>query len=1258
MLLKGLTRGVFGKCFLTLGLLIVVVQTIYSAVQSSLPCTDGSHVSPINIAPPYLYQRRQHELTVALNLTLNWKPCSSSLMYRFDDSSMFYYGDFGGFRLDTREYKVVGVYVLRGSAHLYEGKRFPAEINIKGKSSSGATATLVTFLEYHNSTDYDEFFYSLGFGRGEIKKMYAGSSAKLSTEINLFDLTAQPLSSDSMYHYMGTSMFDTCELSHYVFFKSTQAVHKDQLEELLLRPKQLPLYPIRVNIYTSEDPNPEPNNSTRLPNVKPLSDDITNATITQVIDTYINRTQPNNTSTSPNSTKNTITPNTTNTTNTSNNNTTAIDPSKLDQPNPAEPISFNNKHFSNLYSPYPPPRNQTPPAQSEEYPAEEFPYPDAWPWTGEPNYPNDPWYPEYYFPEQKVFGDFNRESPRFGYHWPNNNLPKEWPEKYWPEDYYPKTRPIYYPNDPEQILLPFSEAYGEPKSPEHSSEWPHGYPIWPSAASTVPIFPQNADFFPRVDDPYYAESLPRKPQSKPEGLLQGKELDLTPEFNYSATLPKPTIGLGEDNPTRFLPRNHTMTPRHPELTAPVYSYPKSVGNSTYPKFPRERWPDNPFNPKLYPGYPQSPSNDLPPTNPKDPSPVKDPKVKWPQNPYFTWPDSKHYRWPKDNRFESPASPEEPTWYFPKDPTKDPKWRRPVHASVLPKPIGQRTPEDPVKADTPIVPSATKGARIPLIPSNSTNSSNQTNTTNNTTLPLLTGYDPNEVKKQPEPKKPEPKEQKPKPKYDPFGNLIPQDDKGVESLPAQKVVAAAVVEKVVVPQDNLGYHPANRIASAQNSTANQTNSSKKKDTPALDPNQVLDPFGNPIPMAEVDMKEKFRDPTNYTKFSIPNISTESLKDPAARPGYSYPDPAHLVMPPHGRSPFPIDKEDVPRTYKGIPNQPFGLMPPNALPAWEPLNPKLYTDLFRSPPPAPPGSKWINYFYYPIPHSSPVTSRVAVIPQYILVPDTYMLAKAAPTSIPILIFPDQLIKNLSLGQPIPTPLTAKDLRLYNMPVIRKPVDPTLRDQIQLRDITKKVLQARSEKNAILHELKYDIEDFKVPMNQRLENIAFDRSRQEIIGFDVICDEWKIGVLVNRHFIQAFEWGYSGDNIHDFDEGRYRYCAKWHEQPRFKGIPLSPRPSPPPPKPAAPAIEIKVNPPIVKKPFKKFPCDIELYTVINDRNLWIPKRTRDLWIQRCKIWLDNQEQADDFHRLQDKTLAQERAKHQEVVQLAMLRSKPQNL
>ena len=1187
-------------------------------------------------------------------------------MHRFDDSSMYFYGDFGKFRLDTREYEVVGVYVLKGGAHTFEGRKFAAEINIKGRSSSGAIATLVHFVEYSNSTDYDAFFYSMGFGRGEIKKMKVGKSDKVDTQINLFELTGQPLSSDTFYHYMGSSMFDTCENSHYVFFKPTLMVHQEQLLELLDRPKQLPLYPIRLNVYTSQDPNPEPNNSNNLPNIKPLPSEPRLPPVVQVVETKrpdntTNQTQP---ATSP---KPILGQNNTNTTlpAANNTNTTKPDPAKLDQPNPEEPVKFNPKLFSDLYSPYPPAKNDTPPASSEEYPAEEFPYPDTWPWTGEPNYPNDPWYPEYYFPEQKVFKDYNPESPRFGYDWPNNEFPKEWPEKYWPEDYLPKTRPIYYPNDPEQILLPFSQVYGPQKSPEHSSEWPHGYPIWPSSGSEVPVFPQNADFFPRVDDPYYADSLPRKPQPKPEGLFEGKELDLQPEFNFTATIPKPTVGLGDDNPTKFVKRNVSKTPRHPELPAPVYSYPKDKTNSTYPRFPRERWPDDPFNPKLYPGYPVFPSNDLPPTNPKEPSPVKDPKIKWPQNPYFTWPDSKHYRWPKDTRFTSPGSHEEDTWYFPRDPTKDPKWRRPIDTSAIPKPIGQRTPEDPIVPDTPIVPSQTKGARIPLVPTDKPDAGKDTNNTapaNNTTLPLLTGYDPNESKKPADKPVTSNKTETPKPKYDPFGNLIPEGDTGVESLPAQKVLAAPVVEKPVVPQDNLGYHPAARVPESNTTKPDSTGKVDKKptnktDTPALDPNQLLDPFGNPIPMVEVNMKEKFRDPDNYTLFSIPNVSANSLKDPAPRAGYAFPDPAHLVMPPHGRSPFPVDKEDVPRTYKGIPNQPFGLLPPNAIPAWEPLNSKLYTEVFRSPPVAPVGSKWIPYFHYPVPHTSPATGRVGVVPQYILVPAAYMLPKN-PSSIPILIFPDELIRNLSLSRPIPSPLTAAHLKEYNMPVLRKPVDPLLKSSLPLQQMMKNVLQARKEKNAILHEVKYDIEDFKVPLNQRADSLSFDRSRQEVVGFDTICDEWKIGVLVNRHFVQGFEWGYAGDNIHEFDEGRYRYCARWHEQPRFKAIPLI-RPVKPAPPPKAPAVEIKVNPVIPKKPLlKKFPCDMELHVVINDRNMFIPKRTKDLWIQRCKLWFENQKEANSFQDQQNQNYAKERAAHKDVIQLALLRSKPQHL
>lgn len=197
----------------------------------------------------------------------------------------------------------------------------------------------------------------------------------------------------------------------------------------------------------------------------------------------------------------------------------------------------------------------------------------------------------------------------------------------------------------------------------------------------------------------------------------------------------------------------------------------------------------------------------------------------------------------------------------------------------------------------------------------------------------------------------------------------------------------------------------------------------------------DPWGRPLPLNPLPGGPLFVGPDGKLRyFAIPPLPVM----PAPRPGLAYPNPAFLILPPHGPPPFPVKPFEIPKVYKGIPNQPFGLLPPLGIPFWVRLNPITYLIIPRIPPVAPPGAKYIIYFYYPLPFRGTVSGRILVVPQYILVPIDYVVPTVRPSSIPILIVPPK-------RQMIPSELRPQGrpaLVMYMMPVLDRPVDPSLK------------------------------------------------------------------------------------------------------------------------------------------------------------------------------------------------------------------------
>jgi hypothetical protein len=656
------------------------------------------------------------------------------------------------------------------------------------------------------------------------------------------------------------------------------------------------------------------------------------------------------------------------------------------------------------------------------------------------------------------------------------------------------------------------------------------------------------------------------------------------------------------------------------LPVPIYTYMPPY--TSYPKFPSERFPDDPLNPKLYPGYPASPNDAVTPMKPPKKVYPVDPKLKWPQNPYYSWPTSPFYKWPEDQRFIWPTDPSSPNWIWPKDPTKDPKWKPPADSSQLPPPLPQRWPWDPARPQTPInstmPPNLPPGSLIPI----------PVNVTNGTVIKV-----PEDLKWP-----------RTEPEY-PGAIFYPIDPKPKNGT------------AVVIPAYKLGPHQKAPVFIILNVTKPQVQ-------PLLGP-QFYNPVGD------------------IRLFALPNVT----EPPKPRPGFSFPDPSHLITMPHTGPPFPVDHKYIPRVYKGVPNQPFGIIPPNAIPFWRHICPKTYTVLQRSPPPAPIGAKWVPYFYYPLPFRTQITGKIGLVPQYILVPHDYVMPKQHPPFIPVLILPLP-------GWKPPSPIKIPNnpwLINYKMPIVEKPVDPTIKYRLKLRIEQILANQARYDKNVMLLKWNPLKPNMSVPVpdvapvnpisppnpnnsvvpNPDNKTIITDpegKPIKELIGYDTVCDQWKIHVLVNRHFQHAFEWKHA-----DFDEeelGQQRYCVAWRRIPRFRDIILNKTDA------NANGLNNKNNKtnntnstggnegigfdPNAARPelnvYKikmEVPCDSELSIVLNDRNFDMPKDAKDSVAKKCAVWVNSNQEAQDYKKRQAEIA--KRMQTKAITQLAFLRMIP---
>lgn len=985
-------------------------------------------------------------LTSELVFESRWQPVDKAMIEKLDDHTIVVKGHFGSFVANGTEFHAEDAYFFRPSAHLYAGASMVMEMHIPGHSANGTSATIVIFFEVQDDPEYDTFSYTVGFGTEDIKSMSVADTKSNYDRIDM-NLAVPPTQKGSEFlHYHGSSLLGKCEKTWYLVSKITIIINAKQLYELVEKPSNYEINPIKIIVNDGAKPD------------------------------------------------------------------------KPDTPEPDhdDDLKFDDILYKNNYGPYPPIKGDKPPQDFKEYPNPNFPYPDTWGWIGEPNYPNDPWYPYFVFPPEQPI-----KRPQ------QNEIPP---------------------------VVTYETVYNDPIYPDQSPNWPYGYPIWPDLS--YPVWPQNADFYPDMSEPYPDTSKP------------------------------PVVNQQGNTPVAPFPFKV-----HPMYPFPYYTYFFPI--TYYPQFPVEHYPDDVFNPKLYPGYPVFPNDNPPQSTPQNPEKPNDPKLRWPQNPYYSWPEVPGFKWPQTNRFIWPQDPSDPHWMWPSEPLKDPKWRRPQNLENLPPSIGQRRPDLPFQPNKPI-----------------------------------------------------PTHQNPE-----------------------------------------GLQPTNT--------------------------------------------------STIPRHSIPPVE----ESPQPRPGYSHPDPNQIITMPHARPPFPVDDADLPCVYRGVPNQPLGLLPTLAIPVWKKPNPKIYAIAKRPPPKAPTDLKWIPYFYYPLPHRTKKTNRIGLTPQYILVDKDLNPPVVEPTSIPV------YISKPPAPNSKPSKPSKPSLILYNMPVVHKPVDPALKMKIRANDDQKRSVQAKLDKNKDIDQknIKYlsmppkvnnptnlpkvtnttnivnrrtvpspghpappskpnnisttTVNEMKMtppppppkvhypPIKPSSPNstVVYDDSTgmplREITGYDTVCDKWEVSVLVNRHFKHAFEWRHSDMELSH--EGANRVCVSWKKVPRFKeidaermkkyfqqnGLNVATMNSTKGGKlteaekkrqdqlaklKANPDINISVPTVNINKIRIEVPCDNHLDVVLNDRNMnEATKEVTDTVGKKCHIWVNSQQEAQDYKQRNSEMA--KRQKLSTVKQLAYMRMVP---
>ena len=463
------------------------------------------------------------------------------------------------------------------------------------------------------------------------------------------------------------------------------------------------------------------------------------------------------------------------------------------------------------------------------------------------------------------------------------------------------------------------------------------------------------------------------------------------------------------------------------------------------------------------------------------------------------------------------------------------------------------------------------------------------------------------KKKPSKKGKKPSKKKKKPKKKPKkGSKLPLDT--TKPLPAHKVTVNRPHKKPVVlmakPSNYKpkGFHnkktPMHKKKPVKKPKKVKTHTRKRPIRRPKSPKDHTPYFFNPYnPYETPDPKSPVRHRRPPPRpFEIPRTPKKPV---SSNPMYAPLKPNYVYMQPHRPPPFPSPEQFHPRIYKGVPNQPLGIIPPQGIPYWKPKPDGIHYRPEKTPPVprlkdknGKPG-KWIPYFYYPIPFKTKDKKMKPIyVPQYILVPHDFK-PSSAPESIPVLVTP--ILKK-------DTPYKPNNLETYPMPILNKPVDPTLRNRIKNYKKAKQVIALRKKLNRKMRKDKkfrperpckdedlfcrrIQHRNLVVNKNKELRRIErmcknrrnirrcyndmknrlfrhrpeyvsdwpeipiYNPKKFKFMGFTKKCKSWYVGVIVNRHFVHKKQWkikDYSYDR-----KGKVKYCKGYFTAPVFKRI-----------------------------------------------------------------------------------------------------------
>lgn len=1063
----------------------------------------------------------------------------------------------GGFiDISGQKEKLDKVYFISPSAHHFTGNSFDMECVIKTKSFS-----LITFWK-EDEEESSEFLQGIGFGSGMLRKLRLHQKVDIPEPKSFKEELSNDLT--KFLSYDGESLFGKCEPTKYIISLEVINMSPHAKKEIFFGENNgfvIKERKMSTRIYKNFGGHHKKKKVTPAKKKTPQSKKVKkNKSTKQKTDGKSKKKNLKNKLKD----KKVVKANKSSIRHKKKEKKKKIKKKvKINYVNEKDPgYRFDAKAFTYFFSQYPPTRGDLPPKNPDKYPSTRFPYPGTFRWTGEPNYPNDPLYPQYLFPPQPPMSfkhwPFNDEPIL----WKKNEYPRQWPRNRIPRitvrnlSAFAKTKnkssafsffaqaSIVKVSKPKKVkkevkkqgkktikkpsddLSPVGESFEYHYSGKPSSELeqldPFGYPIWPDGIS--PSWPNYQADFPSENE---------GPRIMEQSGDNKRPLIIISPHNMKE----------QEDPEAMKAKIRKKLKKRdliPKMLHPAYTYPlKEIRESDEP--------DQINHP---------PSTD-------DPEYPRDPNLIWPQNPFYTWQPDPDYIYPPNLRFFYPTDPKSTKFPWPKDPIHSATWHTPIDSSWLPN---SRAPKDP---RIPPKPHKKHGFNQKDIERKSNRNASKKKKISLRKLrkkitdkrmhrskyPYLRVHDkPNKASQYQE-------NQKLKHK---FNNHYSFSEKQKEKQKVEKLTHK------LSPKD-----PKNPLYPFLRKKAVPIHDKhfKKKN---LNLGKIFHSrYRAPIIKKEIVVLPGIK---KFGPRKMKLINKNSIKKPRSRPFFERIKPYFVFMKPHSRAPFPCSKKREISLYRGIPNQPIGLIPPHGIPYWvDQPSDVSYRNLKKCK--APKGSKFMVYFYHPVPFRSGPQNKRVYIPQYILIKKTDKIPKKPVKFINILMKAVKSLKDKKINKLVP----------YKMPVLFKPVDPQLRNKLKNYNWKKNAAQARNKFNQqkklieVCSTKKKDcrrrlrrhlrtrrdraLRDIKRKCNGEFGCIElnklrlfkkhpdyqvcskrpkFDPSLFKFKGYRKRCAHWYVGVIVNRHFQNSKQW-----KLKDFSydpSGKLRYCKKWIKAPIF--------------------------------------------------------------------------------------------------------------